>query len=114
MGPSQAVTVTMHDGDRGAVAEGAVGTRGAGRSKFFRYEVHCWRGGSIADIAHTVASPTRPTSDEATCRRLLTLLRSVLAGGGIRPGRWSAAMPGGIGTRGSPPKRLAAVGVSAG
>jgi len=85
----------MHDGDRGVVAEGGVGTRGAGRSKFFRYEVHCWRGGSIADIAQAVASPTRPTSDEATCRRLLTLLRSVPAGGGIRPCRRSAAMPGG-------------------
>ena len=85
----------MHDGDRGVVAEGGVGTRGAGRSKFFRYEVHCWRGGSIADIAQAVASPTRPTSDEATCRRLLTLLRSVPAGGGIRPSRRYAAMPGG-------------------
>jgi hypothetical protein len=67
----------MHERERGVVAEGAVGTRWAGRSKFFRYEVHCWRGGSIADIAQAVASPTRLTSGEATCQRLLTLLPSV-------------------------------------
>jgi hypothetical protein len=67
----------MTSADHGVVAEGAVGTRWAGRSRFFRYEVHCWRGGSIADIAQAVASPTRLTSDEATCRRLLTLLPSV-------------------------------------
>jgi hypothetical protein len=67
----------MHSGDRGVVAEGPVGARWAGRSKFFRYEVHCWRGGSIVDIAQAVASPARLTADEATCRRLLTVLPSV-------------------------------------
>jgi hypothetical protein len=64
-------------GDRGVIAEGAVGARWAGRSRLFRYEVHCWRGGSIADIAEAVASPVRLTSDELTCRRLLDLLPSV-------------------------------------
>lgn len=34
-------------GDRGGVAEGTVGTRRAGRSRLFRYEVHCWRKGTI-------------------------------------------------------------------
>ncbi|MDX6210515.1 MAG: hypothetical protein QOE24_2906 [Frankiales bacterium] len=63
--------------DRGVVAEGAVGTRWAGRSRFFRYEVHCWRGGSIADIEQAVASPTRLSSDEAACRRLLALIPSI-------------------------------------
>jgi hypothetical protein len=60
--------------DHGVVAEGAVGTRWAGRSRLFRYEVHCWRDGSIADIADAVASPTRLSSDEAICRRLLSVL----------------------------------------
>ena len=48
---------------------------------------------TIVDIAQAVASPARLTSDEATCRRLLTLLTllpSVPAGGGIRPDRRSA------------------------
>jgi len=64
-------------GDRGVVTEGAVGARWLGRSRFFRYEVHCWSGGSIADVADAVASPVRLTSDEATCRRVLAQLPSV-------------------------------------
>jgi hypothetical protein len=63
--------------DRGVVAEGAVGARWAGRSRLFRYEVHCWPGGAIADVAEAVASPVRLTCDEATCRRLLALLPGV-------------------------------------
>jgi hypothetical protein len=64
-------------GDRGVVAEGAVGARWAGRVRLFRYEVHCWREGTISDIAEAVASPKRVTSDQATCRRLLALLPTV-------------------------------------
>ena len=64
-------------GARGVVAEGAVGSRLAGRSRLFRYEVHCWYGGSIADVAEAVGSPTRLSSDERTCRRLLATLPSV-------------------------------------
>ena len=67
----------MPGGDRGVVAEGPVGTRWAGRSKFFRYEIHCWLGGAIADIAQAVASPVRLSCEEATCRRLFALLPSV-------------------------------------
>jgi hypothetical protein len=62
---------------RGVVAEGAVGARWAGRSRLFRYEVHCWRGGSIADVAEAVESPVRLASDQASCQRLLALIRSV-------------------------------------
>jgi hypothetical protein len=61
----------------GVVAEGAVGVRWAGRSRYFRYEVHSWRGGSISDLADAVQSPVRVSWDEATCRRLLALLPSV-------------------------------------
>jgi hypothetical protein len=63
--------------DRGVVAEGAVGALWAGRSRLFRYEVHCWSGGAIADVAEAVASPVHLTRDEATCRRLLALLPAV-------------------------------------
>src|SRR4051794_13408563 len=64
-------------GGHGVVAEGAVGARWAGRSRFFRYEVHCWHDGSIPDIVEAVASPVRLSSDETMCRRLLALMPSV-------------------------------------
>ena len=67
----------MPDCDRGVVAEGAVGTRWAGRWRLFRYEVHCWSDGTISDIAEAVASPTRLTSNEADSRRLLTELHAM-------------------------------------
>ncbi len=66
-------------GDRGVVARGAVGARWAGRSRWFRYEVHSWRGGAIGDVDEAVASPVRMTSDETVCRRLLALLPEVPA-----------------------------------
>lgn len=62
---------------RGVLATGAVGARWAGRSRWFRYEVHSWRGGVIPDVAEAVASPVRITSDETACQRLLSLLPSV-------------------------------------
>lgn len=65
------------DVDHGVVARGAVGARWAGRSRWFRYEVRRWHGGSIADVAEAVASPLRLTSDESTSRRLLSLLPDV-------------------------------------
>jgi len=64
-------------GDRGVVAEGVVGARWLGRSRYFRYEIHCWCSGSIADVAQAVASPVRLSSDESMCRRLLSQLGSV-------------------------------------
>ena len=36
---------------RGVVAEGAVGSRWAGRFRIFRYEIRLWRGGPIPDAA---------------------------------------------------------------
>jgi hypothetical protein len=64
-------------GDRGVVAEGAVGTRWAGWLRLFRYEVRCWPGGTIGDVAEAVGGPRRLTHDPVLCRRLLTLLPSV-------------------------------------
>lgn len=69
---------TNADGtDRGVVARGAVGAGWAGRSRWFRYEVHRCRGGSIPDVGEAVESPVRITSDESACRRLLAVLPSV-------------------------------------
>lgn len=58
---------------RGVVAEGAVGTRRAGRFRLFRYEVHCWRDGVIPDIAEAVGSPLRLTGDAGVARRAIDL-----------------------------------------
>jgi hypothetical protein len=63
--------------NRGVVAEGAVGSQLLGCSRIFRYEVHCWRDGVIDDLAESVESPVRLTSDEVTCRRVLSVLPSV-------------------------------------
>src|SRR6266540_4923242 len=43
--------------ERGVVAEGAVGTRWAGRLRIFRYEVRRWRDGVIPDVDEAVESP---------------------------------------------------------
>jgi hypothetical protein len=63
--------------DRGVVLEGPVGTRWAGRSKWFRYEVRCWRNGRIPDEADAVCSPQRLTTDPAIGARVLRELSSV-------------------------------------
>jgi hypothetical protein len=62
---------------RGVVATGAVGSRYAGRLRLFRYEVRCWRGGSIPDLVEAVGPPSRLTSDPGTTRRLLDLVPRV-------------------------------------
>jgi hypothetical protein len=59
--------------DRGVVAEGAVGLPWLGRSRFFRYEVRRWRGGSIPDLVHAVDSPRPVATDPARTRTLLGL-----------------------------------------
>ena len=53
------------------VADCIGGTCLAGRPRLFRSGVHCWRGGSISNVAWANASPTLLTSDEVTYRRLL-------------------------------------------
>jgi hypothetical protein len=59
------------DLDRGVVGEGPVGLRLLGHSRFFRYEVRCWRGGRIPDVALAVDSPRRVSSDPTRARALL-------------------------------------------
>jgi hypothetical protein len=64
-------------GERGVVAEGPVGTRGAGRFRLFRYEVRRWRDGVIPDVAEAVESPQRLSDDPERARRLLELVPEV-------------------------------------
>ena len=68
------------DGDgaaRGVVAEGAVGSRWAGRLRIFRYEVRRWPGGVIPDVGEAVESPHRLTADADLARRVLELTAQV-------------------------------------
>jgi hypothetical protein len=62
---------------RGVVAEGAVGSRWAGRFRIFRYEIRLWFGGHIPDVAEAVDSPRRLTNDETHARRVLDLIGQV-------------------------------------
>jgi len=57
--------------DRGAVAEGPVGSRWLGRRRLFRYEVRRWRDGIIDDVAYAVDSPVRISTDPEHTARLL-------------------------------------------
>ena len=58
---------------QGAVASGPVGLRLLGRSRLFRYEVHCWRDGVIPDRSFAVGGPQVLTEDERVARRILEL-----------------------------------------
>ena len=63
--------------ERGVVAEGAVGSRRAGRFRIFRYEVRCWRDGIIPDVDEAVESPQRLTNDPDVAQRVLDLAPQV-------------------------------------
>ena len=63
--------------ERGVVAEGAVGSRWAGRFRIFRYEVRRWCGGVIPDIDEAVESPQRLTDDPDVAQRVLGLVAHV-------------------------------------
>jgi hypothetical protein len=63
--------------ERGVVAEGAVGSRWAGRFRIFRYEVRRWRGGIIPDVDEAVGSPLRLADDPRLAQRVLDLVPRV-------------------------------------
>jgi hypothetical protein len=65
------------EASRGVVSTGAVGSRHIGWLRLFRYEVRCWRGGSIPDLAYAVGEPCRLTTDPQVARRLLDLVAIV-------------------------------------
>lgn len=65
------------ESSRGVVATGAVGSRLAGRLRMFRYEVRCWRDGSIPDLAAAVGPPCWLSSDPRVARRLLDVAATI-------------------------------------
>jgi hypothetical protein len=62
------------EASRGVVGTGAVGSRHLGRLRRFRYEVRCWRGGSIPDLAYAVSGPRLISADAGVARRLVELV----------------------------------------
>ena len=68
--------VWLTRGERGVVAEGAVGARGLGRWRLFRYEVRCWPGGAIPDLAAAIGGAVRVSDDAACARRVVDAVRS--------------------------------------
>ena len=58
---------------RGVVGTGPVGSRRLGRLRLFRYELRCWRGGSIPDLAEAVGGPCVVSRDARFARRVLDL-----------------------------------------
>jgi hypothetical protein len=62
---------------RGVVATGSVGSRHLGWWRLFRYEVRCWRGGTIPDLGAAVGAPRRLSRDPRAARRLLDLMGTV-------------------------------------
>lgn len=59
-------------GSRGVVAGGPVGARWLGASRLFRYEVRCWRDGTILDRASATGPPTRLVLSSVQARALLS------------------------------------------
>jgi hypothetical protein len=66
-----------HEATRGVVATGAVGSRYAGWLRLFRYEVRCWRGGSIPDLGEAVGGACLLSTDPRFARRLLDVVTRV-------------------------------------
>jgi hypothetical protein len=56
---------------RGVLAEGPVADRRLGRWRAFRYEIRCWPGGVIPDLAEAVAGPERVSSAPEAARAVL-------------------------------------------
>lgn len=67
----------VSDSGRGVLCEGPVGSNRLGRFRAFRYEVRCWPGGHIPDVAEAVASPVRTTEDPAKVTETLAVLKHV-------------------------------------
>jgi hypothetical protein len=59
------------EASRGVVATGAVGSRLLAPWRLFRYEVRCWRDGSIPDLAYAADAPRTVSTAPGAARRLL-------------------------------------------
>jgi hypothetical protein len=66
----------VRDHERGVISEGPVGSPSWGRSRLFRYEIRCWRDGTIPDAATAVDSPRRLSTDRVMAQRVLELVPS--------------------------------------
>jgi hypothetical protein len=60
--------------DRGVVAEGPVGVRWWGHYRLFHYEIRCWTGGTIPDLAAAIDSPRHVSRDPVRAQRVLDLV----------------------------------------
>jgi hypothetical protein len=65
------------EASRGVVGTGAVGSRHLGRLRIFRYELRCWRGGSIPDLREAVGGARLLTVDPEVAHRLVQLVAAV-------------------------------------
>jgi hypothetical protein len=65
------------EASRGVVNTGAVGSRWLGRWRLFRYEVRCWRGGTIPDLGYAIGGARRLSSEPETARRLVGLVPTI-------------------------------------
>lgn len=73
MGPSTGAP----PGPRGVVVEGPVGLPGVAGLRALRYEVRCWRDGTIGDIDEAVGGPVRLSDDADDARRVIALAPDV-------------------------------------
>jgi hypothetical protein len=62
---------------RGVVATGPVGSRHLGWLRLFRYEVRCWPGGSIPDLAEAAGPLERLSTDPRVARHVVELAATV-------------------------------------
>ncbi|CAN5802061.1 hypothetical protein BH10ACT1_BH10ACT1_11470 [soil metagenome] len=67
------------DSDRGVVCEGPVGTRWLGWLRVFRYEVRCWKDGTIPDARAATNGPFLVDGDSHVAEQLIGLTPSVPA-----------------------------------
>jgi hypothetical protein len=63
--------------ERGVVGSGPVGVRFLGRFELFRYEIRCWPGGIIPDLAFAVASPVELTNAPADIDAVVDIVARV-------------------------------------
>ncbi len=67
----------VSEADRGVLVEGPVGSQRLGRFRAFRYEMRCWPGGHIPDVAEAVDSPVRITEDPTRVAAVLDVLHEL-------------------------------------
>lgn len=70
---------SLPDSQRGVVAQGPVGAGFLGRSRWFRYEVRCWREGRIPDLKFAAGGARCVSSDAARAAAVLRRVREAPA-----------------------------------